>query len=275
MNTKKMIQSETVISFHNVTKYHLWLLLISFLISSSLWAAPAITMAGIDLTGSDYSLLLVASTDGGITWAKKSVTGGPANGFLISTSCLGSGTTTCYAAGQDRTGNFPPLLTVSTDGGSTWSVQTITGSPTHGHFLGVSCTDTSCVAVGRDLSTSAPLIAATTDSGVTWKVKTITGNPTSGTFYQAHCTGTGATALCIATGQDFTGTGPPLLAASTDGGSSWAVQTITGNSTNGCLFGASCKGSGGTASCFAAGEDFTGTDSPFLVFSKDGGGLGM
>jgi hypothetical protein len=218
--------------------------------------------------------MVVESIDGGTTWSIQTIIGNP-NGELRSAKCIGSGASAlCIAVGS--VSGAGPVLVQSTNGGATWSVQTIAGNPTGGSFFGSSCTGSGasaiCIAVGRNNppSGNAPLIAQSTDGGATWAVKTITGNPTSGLFNGASCTGSGASALCVAVGRDTTGGQPPLVAQSSDGGTTWAVKTITNNPTSGTLRSVSCIGSGVTALCVAAGSDIT-SGSPLLVQSADGG----
>lgn len=55
-------------------------------------------------------------------------------------------------------------------------------------------------------------------------------------FAAVNCTGSGPSASCVAAGQDFTGSNPPLLVASTDGGNTWTVENNIPNlPTNGNL----------------------------------------
>lgn len=147
------------------------------------------------------------------------------------------------AVGQDYTGTMPPLLAASTDGGNTWSKRTIVGAPSTGDLYGATCTGSGstaiCFAAGGKGSfrQNPPLLVGTTDGGTTWGVTTIKNNPSAGYFIGTKCTGTGTTAVCVAGGEDFTGTSPALLAASTDGGVTWSTQTISGNPATGLLFG--------------------------------------
>lgn len=240
-------------------------------------AAPVICTA----VGQDYSgiqpPLLVISTDGGNNWAVKSVTGLPTRGYFLGTSCVGSGLTAiCTAVGEDFTGSTPTLLAVSTDGGSNWAVKSVAGVPINGVFSAASCTGSGstaiCTAAGQDHTGSQPpLLAVSVDGANTWTVKSITGLPTNGSFAAASCTGSGSTAICTAAGQDLTGSQPPLLAVSTDGGNTWAVKTVPGIPVTGLYTAASCTGTGSTAVCTAAGRSAGGSPSPLLAVSTDGG----
>jgi len=82
-----------------------------------------LSAAGYINTTNDRLPLIAISTDSGTTWAAKSVRGLPA-GIFFSTSCTGSGSSAiCTAVGADYTGNEPPLLAISADGGATWATN--------------------------------------------------------------------------------------------------------------------------------------------------------
>lgn len=282
-----------------------------------------LTAAGQDATGGQPPLVS-ASTDGGNTWAVKSVSGLPVSGYFSAASCTGSGLTAiCTATGQDQVGSGPALVAVSTDGSHTWAVKSVTGLPVNGVFYGTSCTGSGstaiCVAAGVTGGTAAllavstdggnnwavtpvtgrlfkgvsctgigstaictaagvdntggfpPLVTVSTDGGNTWVNKSVTGLPASGYFTSASCTGVGATAVCTAAGQNGVGTFPPIVAVSTDGGITWAVKSVTGLPTKGVFNAISCTGTGSTAICTAAGQNFNGSQPPILAVSTDGG----
>jgi hypothetical protein len=185
---------------------------------------------GQDNTNPQPAPLLVVSTDGGNTWSTKSISMGPTNGFLNQVICTN---TTCVAVGV----NFDTgaaLLAVSTDGANTWTVKSI--AVAGGVLNGVNCTtDTSvCVAVGID-ELGGILVAVSTDDANTWTVKSVTGAATSSELLAVNCTGTGSSALCFASGEINPLSGAPIVAASTDGGNTWAIKSISGAPTVGIL----------------------------------------
>lgn len=237
--------------------------------------APALlTAVGRDNTGSSLGLIAV-SDDRGSNWTTKSVPGIPTSSIFKSASCVGAGPTAiCTAAGENAFSG-PALLAVSTDGGNTWAIPTITGAPADGRYFGTSCTGSGsnaiCTAGGRDVTgSSPPLIVVSTDGGTTWESKSISGAPFAGNIFSISCTGSGSNAVCAGAGSDVTGTTPPLLVVSTDGGSTWTRKAITGDTTNGSFNAASCTGSGSSAICTAAGTDNIGI-SPYVAVSTDGG----
>jgi hypothetical protein len=151
------------------------------------------TAAGQDFTGVSSAPILVVSTNGGASWAVPTIAGLPASGFFAAASCTGSGPSAiCTAAGEDYTVGQPPLLVVSTNGGVSWGVPTITGLPAYGTFYASSCTGSGpsaiCTAAGQD-STDAPILVVSINGGVSWGVPTIAGLPAEGTFYASSCTG--------------------------------------------------------------------------------------
>ena len=92
------------------------------------------------------------------------------------------------------------------------------------------------IAAGEDdTGTSPPLLLASTNGSTAWSQITTTGFTTNGYFNAASCTGSGSSAICVAAGYDYTGTAPPLLVVSTDGGATWSKITPTGLTTSGFL----------------------------------------
>lgn len=237
-------------------------------------ASAICVAAGVDSTGS-LPPLLAASTDGGSTWAVKSIPGSPVTATFYGSSCTGIGSTAiCTAVGQDTSfASTPPIVAVSADGGNTWTMKSVTGLPVYGRFNAAGCTGSGstavCAAAGYAGGSTTPLAAVSTDGGSSWAVKPITGTPVNGYFVAASCTGTGSTAICIAAGSDNTVSAIPLLAVSTDGGNAWSVKSVTGLPANGTYAAASCTGSGSTAICIAAGQDFT-SGASLLAVSTDG-----
>ena len=234
-------------------------------------ASTAICVAaGENLNSLPATPLIAMTTDGSNTWSTvTSITGIPSTGMFNGSSCTGSGSTAiCIAVGQN-TASSPnsPLLVITTDGGSTWSTQSITSSS--GSFTGASCTGSGstaiCVAVGT-IGVN-PLLAVSTDGGSTWSIPTITGLP-SGNFDGVSCQGTGSTAVCAAAGGNST-TGLPLLVQSTDGGNTWAIQTVSGATVAGGFNDISCTGVGATTKCAAVGSATSG--APYLAVTTNGG----
>jgi hypothetical protein len=221
---------------------------------------------------SDNTGLLVQSMNGGVTWAITPILGLPSNSIFYSSSCSGSGATAICVAGG-ASGNAV-ILAQSTNGGATWIMHNIAGLLVGGRLNAASCSGSGvtgvCVAAG---GSNQPLLVQSTDGGATWAAKSITGIPALGIFSAASCTGSGPSAICIAAGQYFTGSAPPLLAQSTDGGANWAVvQSISGLPATGEFASTSCTGSGPTAICIAAGESGNpGIGPPLLAQSTDGG----
>lgn len=178
------------------------------------------------------------------------------------------------AAGDDLLGPLP-LIAVSTNGTfSDWATKSIGNPPDTGELFSASCAgrgdNTICAAAGIDSTAGTAMLVVSTDAGATWANTPIVGNPAAGSFASVGCTGSGATAICVAAGQDNTGLNPAMIAVSMDGGTTWTNTPITGNPDNGQFFGADCTGSNATAVCVAVGRDLV-TNAPLIVVSMDGG----
>lgn len=178
--------------------------------------------------------LLVSSINGS-NWTSVIAPSSTAN--FLGVSCTGSGASAiCVAAGHDTVN--PGSLAVSQDGGTNWTTQTANVT---GYYYTVSCTGNTCVAVGQNTSTKLPLIVTSTNGGTTWTVKPVNGTPPGsgglGSFFRSvTCANNGSNVFCTAAGEDAS-VNPyaPLLAMSTDGGNTWAYQTVTNMPAQGIL----------------------------------------
>jgi hypothetical protein len=248
--------------------------------------ASSVCVAGGFSGGSGINAFITTSSDGGTTWSIPSLSL-PTNSVFRGSSCTGSGTSAiCIAAGDDTSLGPPsaPLLSLSSDGGGTWSIINSRGSPgvnipIDGAFHHASCTGSGltalCIAVGTDYSAALPLINQSSDGGSTWStinVPNIAATGTQGVFYGASCTGSGSSAICAAVGDDTElspTTAKPILAVTVDGGATWVKKT-SGLPTTGVLRSVSCSGSGATAVCVAVGFKNPG-EAPLIIQSTDGG----
>lgn len=234
---------------------------------SQLPITPVAAAVGRDFGNS--VALITASTDGGNTWSVKNIQNN-IDAELNLTSCLSNGTSDfCITVGSNNTTNAP-FIVASIDGGNTWGVADTSSLPL-ASFNGTSCTGSGpsaiCIAVGSNDNTGVPLITQSFNMGTTWNaVNNVTND--QGTFAGASCFGSGSTATCIATGED-SNTSTPLLAITTNGGSTWSTASITGL-TSGVLEQASCTGSSSSAICAVVADDFT-TGTSVIVVSTDGG----
>jgi len=250
--------------------------------------AVCLISTSYSVAGIKQNLVRITS---GNNLAVKTIAGALPYGELSRVSCTGRGSTAiCTAVGYDLTRLQSPLLALSSDGGMTWETKTIKGALFNGQLNGVSCIGSGstafCTAVGYGFSdyTSPPLLTVSADGGTTWGIKTIPGAPEEGSFYGVSCTGTGVTAICTGVGQEGSlgVESPPLLAVSSDGGTTWRFKTIPGVSTSAGFNAVSCTGNGATAICTAVGHtvirsdedpdgDYYDINLPLLVVSSDGG----
>ena len=114
--------------------------------------------------------VVLATTDGGATWATQTVPAGVSS--LTGISCVSA--TTCEAVGYNYntvTSTSTGVVLATTDGGTTWVTQTTpTGT---GTLTGVSCaTATVCEAVGATTSFGLAILA-TTNGGATWTAQIV------------------------------------------------------------------------------------------------------
>ncbi len=147
------------------------------------------------------------------SWSSQTVPSGVSGFFGISCPsaqvCEAAGLTT-GTPGPGGTGG----IIGTTDGGTSWNVQTIPGA-TPG-LADVSCaTTTACVAVGQDwaLPTADGAVLATTDGGGTWVAGTLPG------------TGGVTTMACPTASTCFALAGDQVM-ATTDGGTTWSRQSV-------------------------------------------------
>lgn len=250
-------------------------------------ASSNVDFYGVSCTGSGSSAICVAaggnnsttapvialSTDGGNTWATKTISGAPAHAALNTASCTGSGSTAvCIAGGQIIGGSNLPLLIVSTDGGNTWAVKSVAGFTTSGQVKASSCvgsgSSATCIGAGTT-TTNIPIIVVSTDGGNTWNTKSISG-VTSGLLQSASCTSTNGIPLCTAAGAYSSAPFAPLVVQSIDGGNTWAAVSIAGSTNGGTIKAISCANSGANAVCTAVGRDNITSD--FFIASTTNGG---
>jgi photosystem II stability/assembly factor-like uncharacterized protein len=189
---------------------------------------------------------VVATNDGGTTWAVKSVPSSLAT--LSGISCPSA--TSCIAVGATTGGTG--AVAATTNGGTTWTAQSVPSGT--GALSGVSCpSTTACLAVG---SAGGDTVVATTNGGATWAAKPALAGVA--TLLGVSCP---STTVCTAVGSAApTGSckpfpscrTQPLIATTTDGGTTWAEQSYNqGQDEGGTFSGVSCPS---TAECTAVGD---------------------
>jgi len=133
--------------------------------TSALFDASCATASTCVVVGGGYYYnepgAILTTTDRGATWVAQQR---QLNQRLDSVSC--PTTSLCLAVGFDSssTGGNAAVILRSTDGGASWSPQSLAFTATY--LFGVSCSSAStCVAVGRNE------ILTTTDGGATWTLR--------------------------------------------------------------------------------------------------------
>ena len=198
-------------------------------------------ISGGDGQGDFNGGVIMATTNGGASWAKQSVPPMVTTGFgsgLQSIVC--PSVTDCFATGVSSSAGGVVLGT--TDGGAQWTVRwSGTQAPTHyaDDVTAVACPSTiDCYALAdNEQADNVSGLLATTDGGTTW---------TSLAFPPNTAQMSGIT--CQSLTNCFVVGGSEIL-ETPDGGSSWITQTV-GSSDTFALFSVDCPSS---TTCYAAG----------------------
>ena len=166
-------------------------------------------------SNSSYDIypLIMTSTNSGDTWTStldssniSSVLGpyyGQAN--LYGITCLSDTPTTCIAVGSYMSTSTTryPFIVISTNSGSTWSNSTLTlpsdydstssGFTNQQALLGITCSGSTCVAMGNYMSTNNsivyPLIVTSTNSGGSWTSTLDSSTPSLPSGYSGYPNG--------------------------------------------------------------------------------------
>lgn len=138
---------------------------------------------------------------------------------------------------------------------------------------------------GESISLSPPLIAQTLDYGQHWAIKPISGNnvPANASFISASCVDIkNNNTICVASGQSASAPGDlsstsnqPMLAQTTDSGSSWSIVNVPGAPTYGYFYHVSCSQYNNQALCVTVGAQYKQTTpvvfEPILAQSMHSG----
>ncbi|KTD55252.1 NHL repeat protein [Legionella sainthelensi] len=220
--------------------------------------------------------LLYISKDGGATWSLEPT--GDSPGTFAAVSCVGIGDSlVCSAAGNITPS---PLIYQSVNNGSSWNIIDLPSKA--GTFSSISCTgsgmDAVCAAAGIDNKGNVPLLyLGTPSTNLSWNWNQVqTGITAQGRFTNVSCTGSGKTSICTAVGNfgtaSVSGSGAPIIYVTRNGGISWSLIGTNSSLTKVFLNDSSCTGSGDTAVCVAAGQNFSIPSWPSLLMkSLDGG----
>jgi hypothetical protein len=140
----------------------------------------------VGLRADTGGLPMIYRTSGGSSFTAVNL-GSPPSGELKSVSCAGSNTTAICAAVGINNNNSQPLLYVSSDSGTNWSLVNISGIP-NGTFVNANCGvniisgNLRCIASGQT-SSGAPLVAKTTFNSInTWEQVFVSGAPGVGSY---------------------------------------------------------------------------------------------
>ncbi len=235
--------------------------------------------------------LLVQNKNGTVTYPSTIITNLPTNPtysmpYLFATSCNAN---ICISVGDDNSNGINPLVAFSGTGGDTWTypIGGVGSWPTDfnpgsaGIFSAASCTTNLCIAGGTytDLNTAFPHPFIAQYKSGSWTYPITAQNPPPnfdifGRFNNVSCMD--STCIAVGTYQNISSIAFPLIAETTDGGTTWNyvvdnTTTLPSNYANhGEFFGASCF----DTICIAGGtyEDQSFAASfPLLAQSISGG----
>ncbi len=214
---------------------------------------------GSGTTPASQSAIVTVNTpgSGGSPWTEVAL---PGAASAEAVSCPTA--SDCVAVGTDATG--APMALVTTNGGATWTQETMPASATALGPAFLSCATTStCIVVGSN-GNGTDEVLATADGGTTWTTESIAGADPYG-LYGVSCA---SATSCVAVGSS---NGSPVAWMTSDNGAAWTQETIP-NAMAGYSNGAvSCP----TASdCVAVGlgpSSQSGVPSGGAWYSSDGG----
>lgn len=181
----------------------------------------------------------------------------PSSPLPKSVSC--PSTSVCFAVGVDSdNGN---AITVTTNGGATWTSQPVPASATGYTLSGISCSSTTECAVSGGGSASVGdmgFVLTTTDGGATWTSQSLPSS--TGNLVGMACP---STTDCYALGEFPPGSSTvgTVVLASTDGGNTWASDPVTSS------YGGRAITCPSISDCYVVGSQ----SGPFVSQTTDGG----
>lgn len=240
-------------------------------------AAPQTLIAGGQTSDGLHSIAV--SGDGGVSWQYpiadplelSSGTGAVCNALATRRGLVVAGGSPAAGGG---------VVSVSTDDGSSWTKGTLPGAPSSGHqfptaIVSAIISDSAVVIGLTNTNVTGNALYVSTDDGATWAVAS--GDP----FPRSGPAGGNVLALAadgdavLAVGyQRSSGAvyGPPAVAYSTDGGSTWTTPTSDPFAPSGIGMAAAAAGgvmlAGGSSSANSSGNP---TGDGVVAVSLDGG----
>jgi hypothetical protein len=192
----------------------------------------------------------------GTTWTIQT-TPNPAGVTTVQLNGVSCTATGCTAVGYYETTNFFFDTLAEAWNGTTWTIQT-TPNPAGSDYAdlsGVSCTDSTCTAVGNyDTPSDVDSTLAEAWNGSTWTIQT-TPNPSTAAATVLTGVSCPSASACTGSGYYDTSSGDTLTLAEAWNGTTWTIQTTPNPSGPPLseLNGVSCTG----GDCVAAGYSQT------------------
>jgi hypothetical protein len=234
--------------------------------------SPVTSIAvGQDLTGTQPPLLTFSNTSNLTAWnVQRSFSGAfPLKGGFNTAASTGTGTSAIYLAAGTNNDTENALLTISQNGGTSWSVASSPFYP-NGNFQSTAATGTGSTAIltaagFMGTSTFVPILTMSLNGGTSWVDITIPGI-TTGEYSSISCTGTGVNAVCIVVGNDLSLIAP-FVGVNRGGNTTWtnSSSSFTSSETTTAV---NCVGSGLSASCVIVGSK---PSSGFIALSVNAG----
>lgn len=216
----------------------------------------------------------------GSTWTTIAGFTSVPNGFK-SISCQGSNANTCVALGNVSAGP-QPIAYYTTDASSgnisDWQQSTFNSVPSSSYLVSVSCTGSTCVAVGYGGTPHLlPQGFYSTDTGSTWNP--ISGFPTGSSINMflesVSCNSSSGNVYCMAVGYESSSPNVAIAYYLTYSGGVWTVSTTltpeTGTSiTNVALLSVRCSDAT-SQNCIAVGFYNSSPTVPIVFVTTNGG----
>jgi hypothetical protein len=225
------------------------------------WRTWSWIMAGGMALVAGLLLPLVSSAGAADVWVQANPINVPANVGMGPIACPSA--STCFSSGTE---NDAPGMVVSTDGGATWTQQTLpqTGQGGSGQIACPSTTE--CFVAGGITTANNGFVDETNDGGANWTPSPV---PASLSYEAINCI---SVAICKAIGAGSSG---DVLLSTSDGGASWTQSPPITPDGAYVLYGESSIACTSATDCFVTGSQLvdsgSGPSIPELAVTTDGG----
>ncbi|MCL6104192.1 MAG: hypothetical protein M1483_00895 [Actinobacteria bacterium] len=234
---------------------------------SAVWCANGFNCWAVGYSTDNNGTTTVAlfTTNGGASWSPQTIPSAVFSSWPISLKTIDCPTPDyCFAAGTENNGQGTPLILSTTNGGASWSPETVPISSFSPQS--VSCpTSTTCWLSGTNGSPNNQqgVVLTTSNSGATWTVQTI---PSAvGDIATVYCPTTG---VCLAGGYllNSTSIGGAVMLTTNDSGALWTETPLP--SSVDAVYSISCPNS---VDCWAMASSGVAGSLPISLATTDSG----